>query len=96
MGDQYKWIDDDTIYDFKQYMDEHWQELDRKEEIDRLQNSIPDNITLRSGQGEMIRIAPEGFYVRGIKVEADADEAHKVYSAFKQWLTWAMLNGEGK
>lgn len=39
----------------------------------------------------LLRVAVDGFYVRGVKVEADADEAAKVYSAFKQWLAWTAL-----
>ena len=97
MGDEYMWaVEDDNINDFKHYFDEYWREQEAKEELGRIQSSIPDNITLRSGPSEMLRVTPEGFYVRGVRVEADADEARKVYSAFKQWLTWSMLNGEGK
>lgn len=39
----------------------------------------------------MLRIAKDGFYVRGVKIEQDAKEAEKVYTAFHQWLTWATL-----
>ena len=52
-----------------------------------------DNIiTLSSNSTEMLRIAKDGFYVRGVKVEQNEDEAEKVYNAFHQWLTWATLN----
>jgi hypothetical protein len=55
----------------------------------------PKNNTIIFNAGgdnsEMLRIAEDGFYVRGVKVEADADEAQKVYLAFKQWLTWNAL-----
>jgi hypothetical protein len=50
-----------------------------------------DNITLTGGGEEMLRVAEDGFYVRGVRVEADAKEAEQVYKAFKQWLTWASL-----
>ena len=50
-----------------------------------------DNITLTGGGEEMLRVEKDGFYVRGVKVEADAKEAEQVYRAFKQWLTWASL-----
>jgi hypothetical protein len=53
-----------------------------------------DDINLTAGGEEMLRVAQDGFYVRGIKVEADAKEAEAVYKAFKQWMTWAILNGE--
>jgi len=39
-------------------------------------------------------VAKDGFYVRGVKVEADAKEAKAVYEAFKSWMTYAILNGE--
>ena len=52
----------------------------------------PNTITLRAGAEEMIRCNPEGFWVRGEKVEQDDKEAEVVYNAFKQWLTWAQLN----
>ncbi len=53
-----------------------------------------DEINLTAGGEEMLRVAKDGFYVRGIKVEADSKEAKVVYEAFKQWMTWAILNGE--
>lgn len=53
-----------------------------------------DDINLTAGGEEMLRVAEDGFYVRGVRVEADAKEAKVVYEAFKQWMTWAILNGE--
>ena len=53
-----------------------------------------DEINLTAGGEEMLRVAKDGFYVRGVKVEADAKEAKAVYEAFKQWMTFAILNGE--
>ena len=50
------------------------------------------NITLTNGSSEMLRVAKDGFYVRGVKIEQDEKEAEKVYNAFHQWLTWATLN----
>ena len=46
----------------------------------------PDDST-----GGMLKIAKDGFYVRGVKVAIDEQEAQTVYLAFKQWLTWANL-----
>lgn len=43
------------------------------------------------GGDEMIKIAKDGFYVRGKRVEQDDKEAEIVYNAFKQWLAWANL-----
>ena len=53
-----------------------------------------NDIKLNGGGEEMLRVAEDGFYVRGVKVEADAKEAKAVYEAFKQWMTWAIMNGE--
>lgn len=54
------------------------------------------NITLTANSSEMLRIAKDGFYVRGIKIKQDEKEAEKVYNAFHQWLTWATLNRDYK
>lgn len=51
----------------------------------------PNTITLNAGADEMLRITPEGFYVRGVLVEQDEKEAQKVYQAFRSWMTWANL-----
>jgi len=40
----------------------------------------------------MLRIDPDGFYVRGKKVAVDDKEAETVYNAFKQFLVWAEMN----
>lgn len=41
---------------------------------------------------EMIRITPDGFWVRGVKVQQDAREAQHVYDAFKEWLVYSSLS----
>ena len=51
-----------------------------------------DDIVLTGGGEEMLRVDKDGFYVRGVKVKADAKEAEQVYKAFKEWLTWANLS----
>jgi len=52
-----------------------------------------DNIVFNTGSAtEMLRVAKDGFYIRGVKIEQDEKEAEKVYNAFHQWLTWATLN----
>ena len=53
-----------------------------------------NEINLTAAGDEMLRVAKDGFYVRGVKVEADEKEAEAVYKAFKQWMTYAILNGE--
>jgi hypothetical protein len=40
---------------------------------------------------EMLRIEPDGFYVRGRRVCIPEQEALEVYNSFNQWLTWAQL-----
>ena len=47
--------------------------------------------TFYSGKDEMLRVASDGFYVRGVRIEQDDREAEVVYNAFKQWLAWANL-----
>jgi len=43
---------------------------------------------------EMIKISPEGFWVRGVKVPQDEKEAEAVYKAIKQFLVWSALTTE--
>lgn len=52
----------------------------------------PNSIICYAGATEMLKIGPDGFWVRGVKVAADDKEAETVYNAFKQFLTWAELN----
>lgn len=51
----------------------------------------PNTITCLAGGEEMLRVGPEGFWVRGVKVEQDDQEALAVYNAFKQWMVWMSL-----
>ena len=44
-----------------------------------------------AGGSEMLRIGPDGFYIRGERVPQDDKEAETVYNAFKQFLVWAEL-----
>ena len=41
---------------------------------------------------EMLRCGPDGFFVRGLKVEQDDTEAQAVYNSFKEWLVWQQLS----
>jgi hypothetical protein len=52
----------------------------------------PNNIVCMAGATEMLKIGPDGFWVRGVKVPADDKEAETVYNGFKAFLTWAELN----
>jgi hypothetical protein len=49
------------------------------------------NITLVGGQIEMLKITEDGFYVRGVKVKEDEEEAAAVYKAFKEFLVYHAL-----
>jgi hypothetical protein len=49
---------------------------------------------MMTGNTEMLRVAEDGFYVRGIRVEADHKEAATVYTAFKEFLVWSRLSRE--
>jgi hypothetical protein len=40
----------------------------------------------------MLRLSPDGFFVRGKKVNVDDNEAEQVYNSFKEWLTWQQLS----
>ena len=53
---------------------------------------IPEkNIVFYSDHTEMLRVSPEGFYIRGVKVEQGPNEAEAVYSAIKQIIMWDTL-----
>jgi hypothetical protein len=56
-------------------------------ELDQRQNSL----TMIAGDSEMLRVSPDGFYVRGVRVPADDREAETVYNTFKQWLVWHQI-----
>jgi hypothetical protein len=53
---------------------------------------MPNSITLNAGTTEMLKVAPDGFYVRGVKVNQDDKEAETVYNAFKAFLMWSEFN----
>ena len=63
-------------------------------ELDINRSLGANDIKLNGGGEEMLRVAQDGFYVRGVRVEADEKEAKAVYEAFKSWMTYAILNGE--
>ena len=54
--------------------------------------SRPNNIILINKGVEMLRVADDGFYVRGTKVPVDDKEAETVYNAFKEFLVWSRLS----
>lgn len=49
------------------------------------------SIKMYAGTDEMLTITQDGFYVRGVKVPVDNQEALTVYNSFKQWLVWHNL-----
>ena len=53
-----------------------------------------NNIVCNVGSTEMLRVSEDGFYVRGVRVEADDQEAATVYNAFKEFLVWSRLSRE--
>ena len=53
-----------------------------------------NNVTIFTGGTEMLRVAEDGFYVRGEKVPVDDREAATVYNAFKEFLVWNRLSRE--
>jgi hypothetical protein len=55
-------------------------------------NPKQENITFHCGDTEMLAVAKDGFYIRGVKVSQDDKESEEVYNAFKQWLNWNVLN----
>lgn len=52
----------------------------------------PDQIICNVNASEMIKVSPEGFWVRGVKVPQDNNEAETVYNAFKEFLVWQRLS----
>jgi hypothetical protein len=42
-------------------------------------------------QTEMLRVTPDGFYIRGVKVEQGPEEAKSVYKAILQMIMWDTL-----
>jgi len=59
-------------------------------------HAASNTITCLAGGAEMLRVSPEGFWVRGVRVDQDDREAETVYNAFKAWMTWAQLNKDYK
>ena len=51
----------------------------------------PSTVSMMAGSEEMLRITKEGFWVRGVQVPQDEQEAAAVYTAFREWMTWAAL-----
>lgn len=54
-------------------------------EMNEEQNEF-GNITFVHQGTEIMRVAPEGFYIRGDFVSKSAEEGEQVYAAFKEFL----------
>ncbi len=54
----------------------------------------PNNVVFIAGGTEMLKVADDGFYVRGQKVPLDDNEAETVYNALKEFLVWSRLQRE--
>jgi hypothetical protein len=50
-----------------------------------------NNIVFHAGTSETLRVTEDGFYVRGVKVPVDENEAAAVYKAFKEFLVYHAL-----
>ena len=68
-----------------------WQESHDAVMAEMAQVNNPNTITCLAGGEEMLRVGPDGFWVRGVKVEQDDREAQIVYNAMKEFLTWNQL-----
>lgn len=49
------------------------------------------NIVFQTGSSELLKIAEDGFYVRGVKVPVDENEGKAVYNAIKCFLVETAL-----
>jgi hypothetical protein len=82
----------DTTADYDDWLQQYTSSMDESFYADSRLGA--NNISLTAAGDEMLRVAQDGFYVRGVRVEADEKEAKAVYEAFKSWMTYAILNGE--
>jgi hypothetical protein len=71
-----------------------WQQFDDELVVKPVLTANPtqENITFNCGDTEMLVVAKDGFYVRGVKATQDDKEAENVYNCFKEWLSWNVLN----
>lgn len=62
-------------------------------ELDLDNTEIP-SATFNIGGIEMLKIAKNGFYIKGVRIEQDDKESINVYNCFREWLTWATLSSD--
>jgi hypothetical protein len=70
-----------------------WNDATMPQQSVSFRDPMPNNIICLAGGEEMLRVGPEGFWVRGVQVPQDDQEAQAVYNAFKQWMAWTSLQG---
>ncbi len=61
--------------------------IDMENKIQMLEPQDMSVSLVASGGTEMLRVAKDGFYVRGVKLPQDEAEARAVYEAFIEWMT---------
>lgn len=54
-------------------------------------NNMANTMSFYIGGEEMLRVSPDGFWVRGQQVNQGPGESQAVYNAFREYLTWAQL-----
>lgn len=59
--------------------------------VDSKDEAYRNSLTMIAGGTEMLRVSPDGFYVRGRRIPQDDQEANAVYEAFRQWLVWHQM-----
>lgn len=66
------------------------------DEIGTQNNAGEGEIIFKTGgeQDEVLKIAPDGFYVRGVKVEADENEALKVFNAVRDFFCKPIIDND--
>ena len=62
----------------------------------QIRSDQPTAITCMAGETEMLKVSDKGFWVRGVKVEQDEQEARKVYEGFKAWMMWSQMTRDYK
>jgi hypothetical protein len=61
-------------------------------DIQFVDNTRDADIVLYQGSEEMLKISPQGFWVRGQLVPQDSNEGTAVYQAIRQWAIWNRLH----
>jgi len=89
-----------SMGDEKQWYWNEWEDYqyavkkDLNVEYELWENESKNNTVIFNAgtDDEMLKITPDGFYVRGVAVEQGPGEAEVVYKAFKEFMTWAIIS----